>query len=169
MKKTLFSILAIVSIGLFLASCTKTVADNGADAVTSVFDIKASDWSGSGGSYTIVQPLSELTTNITDQGAVWIYFSYDGGAHYELLPSIGIGDANSTHFYNFAADQGDDNNNTDGYVTLYANQTDNGADAKPNLSIRVKVVSIPSSLMSAHPNVDKTNYNEVKSVFKLKD
>lgn len=166
MKRNLFTIAAILCVGLLFSSCSKDVVHDGGDsqAVTSVFDISKGDWDGSNGSFTIVESLPELTTSITDLGAVWIYFSYDGGNHYELLPSIGIQD-DSGNVFDFAGDQGDDNDDTDGYITLYANGSGNAA---PNKEIRVKVVSIPSTTLSSHPNVNKADYNAVKRAFNLK-
>ena len=172
MKKTLFSIAAILCASLVLFSCTKDhyYPDDSSQALTSLFKINPSQWAAtSAGNFELSLNVDEITSSVTDQGAVWIYFSYDGGYSYELAPSLSIIDDNDNTF-DFLAKSGDDDQG--GYVTLTALPYSGNTNQKPGLffdeQLRVKVVSIPSQLYQANKNVDKTNYNEVKRVFRLK-
>ena len=171
MKRTLFSIAAILCASLLFFSCTKDhyYADDSSQALTSLFKISPSQWTKtSAGNYELSLNVDEITSSITDQGAVWVYFSYDGGYSYELAPSLDIIDDNDNAF-DFLAKSGDDDQG--GYVTLTALPYSGNTNQKPDLfyneQLRVKVVSIPSQLYQANQFVDKRDYNQVKRVFRL--
>lgn len=170
MKRTLFSIAAILCASFIFSSCSKDVnsPDNGdAQALTSVFTLKSSDWAAESGGFSATFDISEITASITDQGAVWIYYSFNNGTSYELAPALSRTDQAGNAF-DLLAEGGTDDQG--GYALLTALSYNGNTSAKPNFSpaLLVKVVSIPSSLVQAHPNVNKSNYNEVKSVFRLK-
>ncbi|AYD46772.1 hypothetical protein [Arachidicoccus soli] len=168
MKKTLFAFAALIGCGLLFGSCTKTVHDNnsGLEALTTTFSLNQSSWTkNSNGNYSVTKTITDITSDITDYGAVWIYLSYDGGNTYELLPSNGVVDDNNNS-YDFIGSSGDNNDGSAGFVNLYA-YTSTTSPA-PNMAIKVKVVSIPSSLSQSSASVDFKNYNEVKRVFNLK-
>ena len=172
MKRTLFSIAAILCASLLLFSCTKEkyYPDDSSQALTSLFEIRPSQWSlTDAGNYEIALDIQEITSSITDQGAVWIYYSYDGGYSYELAPSLAIIDDNDNSF-DFLAKSGDDDQG--GYAILTAIPYVDNTNAKPDVffgeNMRVKIVSIPSQLYQANKNVNKADYNEVKRVFRLK-
>ncbi|GAB3347446.1 hypothetical protein GCM10027566_01780 [Arachidicoccus ginsenosidivorans] len=171
MKRTLFSIAAILCASLVFVSCSKNddTPYVDAQALTTVFEVHNSDWKATtdGIGYTVKYDEPEITASINDKGAVWIYYSFDDGNTFELAPSLSRSDA-SGNIFDFLAESGIDN--VGGFVTLtalsYANNTNKGPNySGPNLV--VKVVSIPSSLYNAHKNVNKEDYNEVKRVFKL--
>lgn len=170
MKRTLFSIAAILCASLVFVSCTKEYNTiNDAQALTSVFEIRTSDWKPSDLGFTTSFYMDEITPEITDQGAVWIYFSFDNGNSYELAPSLSRSDANG-NIFDFLAESGTDPDNS-GFIFLSALTYTGNTDVAPTYSnppLVVKVVSIPSSVYMAHKNVNKENYNEVKRVFNLR-
>lgn len=172
MKRTLFSIAAILCASLVFFSCSKddnsTIVD--AQALTSVFEVKNTDWQTSSAinGYDVTYNLTEITQDITDYGAVWVYYSFDDGISYELAPSLDRTDSKGNTF-DFLAQTGTDNQG--GYVVLSALKYTGNSNQAPQFSnpnILLKVVSIPSSLYQANKNVNKENYNEVKRVFNLK-
>ncbi|SEA12465.1 hypothetical protein SAMN05192529_108162 [Arachidicoccus rhizosphaerae] len=171
MKRTLFSIAAILCASLVFFSCSKdnnTVVD--AQALTTVFEVKNSDWQTSSvvSGYEVTFDMTEITASITDQGAVWVYYSFDNGISYELAPSLQRTDASGNTF-DFLGQAGTDNQG--GYVVLTALKYTGNSNQAPKFSnpnIVVKVVSIPSSLYQANKNVNKEDFNEVKRVFNLK-
>ena len=175
MKRTLFSIAAILCASVVLFSCSKDndpVYPDDSQALTSVFKVKSSDWlSNDAGNYDVTFDISEITESITNIGAVWIYYSFNGGNSYELAPSITRTD-DKGHSFDFLAESGDDiQQGGSGYVLLTAvpYSTNTGVPSTfDGNQIQVKVVSIPSSSYNAHKNVNKEDYNEVRRVFNLK-
>lgn len=173
MKRTLFSIAAILCASLVFISCSKDdnhYPDDSSQALTSLFEVRNSDWLNNDLGFDVSFNLDEITRSITDQGAVWIYYSFDDGITFELAPSLQRTDTKGNTF-DFLAEAGTgDANDHDGYVTLTALSYSGNSNAAPsfNPNIYIKVVSIPSALYSAHKNVNKNDYNEVKRVFKLK-
>lgn len=174
MKRTLFSIAAILCASVVLFSCSKDndpVYPDDSQALTSVFEVKNSDWATTDGGFDVSFTLNEITGSITDNGAVWIYYSFNNGVSFELAPSLSRTD-DSGNLFDFLAESGTDGSGADesGFVTLTALKYSGNTNAAPNFSpnLLVKVVSIPSSLYNAHKNVNKEDYNEVKRVFNLK-
>lgn len=173
MKRTLFSIAAILCASLVFVSCSKDddTPYVDAQALTTVFEVHNSDWKATSdgiGYATDKYDESEITASINDQGAVWIYFSFDDGNTYELAPSLSRSDING-NIFDFLAESGIDN--VGGFIQLTALKNPGNTNQAPNYSspnLVIKVVSIPSSLYNAHKNVNKEDYNEVKRVFKLK-
>ncbi|MGF7232475.1 hypothetical protein [Arachidicoccus sp.] len=163
MKKILFAVAAFIGVGLLFTNCTKTVHDSsdgsGSQALTELFTIKASDWQGSNGNYTYGVNLSSFDQDIHDNGAYWAYISFDNGASYELLST-------SNNIYTFYATFDKDPNSSAYGVTIQA--IGSSTDPAPNMSILIKVVSIPSSMVQQTANVDFKDYNQVKRVFNLK-
>jgi|GEM_PF-3737426 len=173
MKRTLFSIAALVCASLVFFSCSKSdpVYTDDSQALTTVFEVKSADWQAVQGrnEFSTGYNIDELTNSITESGAVWIYFSFDDGGTYELAPSLSRPDQNGNTF-DFLAESGTDDQKQ-GFITLTALKYSGNTNAAPKFSspnLVVKVVSIPSSLYQAHKNVNKENYNEVKRVFNLK-
>ncbi|UAY54490.1 hypothetical protein [Arachidicoccus terrestris] len=172
MKRTLFSIAAILCASVVLFSCSKDndpVYPDDPQALTSVFNVKSSDWlSNDAGNYDVTFDMTEITESITDMGAVWIYYSFNGGNSYELAPSLTRTD-DKGHSFDFLAESGDDTQG--GYVLLTAVPYSDNSGVPSTFDgnqIQIKVVSIPSSLYNAHKNVNKEDYNEVRRVFNLK-
>lgn len=172
MKRNLFTIAAILCVGLLFSSCSKDDINDGgggdSQAITSLINISNSNWakSGSGYSFTFDEP--EITQNITDLGAVWVYYSFDDGISYELAPSLGYSD-DADNTFDFLATPGTDDQG--GFVTLTATPYSGNSNAGPKFSnpaILVKIVSIPSAQLESHPNVNKADYNQVKRAFNLK-
>ena len=170
MKRTLFSMMAILCASFVFFSCSKDnntpVTDN-SQALTSTFNVKSSDWSSTTGGYFVSYNLSELTQSINESGAVWIYYSFDNGGTYELAPSLSRTDKNG-NIFDFLGESGYDNDG--GYVTLTALSYTGNTSTAPNFNgnLSIKVVSIPSSLYNANQNVNKEDYNSVKRTFNLK-
>jgi len=172
MKRTLFSIAALICASLVLFSCSKN--DDApyvdAQALTTVFEVNSTKWQatsdGIGYVYEVVEP--EITSSINDRGAVWIYYSFDDGNTWELAPSLSRSD-DSGNIFDFLAESGIDDQGS--FVRLTALKYSSNTNKAPNFTspnLVIKVVSIPSSLYNAHKDVNKEDYNEVKCVFNLK-
>lgn len=171
MKRTLFSIAAILCASMVLFSCSKddnNYPDN-SQALTSSFNLKTTDWQkNDAGNYDVTFDLGEITKSINDVGAVWVYYSFNGGVSYELAPSITRTD-DKGHTYDFLAESGLDD--VGGYVMVTAIPYTNTAVAPYTFNqtdIILKVVSVPSALYNANKNINKADYNEVRKVFNLK-
>lgn len=161
MKKTLLAVAILLGTGILFTSCTKTVQSNaGSQALTETFTIAPSNWQGSNGDFTYSVNLSSFDQNIHDNGAYWAYISFDNGASYELLSTNNQG-------YTFYATFDKDPNSSAYGVTIEAL---GGAttDPAPNMSILIKVVSIPSALVQQNANVNFNDYTQVQRVFNLK-
>ena len=169
MKKTLCSIAAILCVGLLFSSCKKEVIHDGGDsqALTSLYTIEPSDWvsEGNGVFHNDNNGLDELTEDITDQGAVLIFIADNATDANALIYSgsskFGVWDNEGEFFYDFTSDA------TDGSVRILAVGNTSSAP-RPDFPLYIKVVSIPSSLIAQHPNVNTKDYNEVRRVFNLR-
>lgn len=175
MKKICLTLLAVVCAGILFTSCTKKeyVDSNGGQdytAYATVFDIGKTSWQWDNTSkiYTITKTIDDITSDITDKGAVWIYFSYNGGNDYEQLPSNGYVD-NSGNSFDFIGSSGDNNDGKAGHVTLVALPYSGNSNSAPDVDIKVKVVSIPSSTVNQISNVNPKDYNAVKAALHLND
>lgn len=171
MKRYLFTtVAAILCAGLLFSSCGKddVIHDDGdSGAITSLYTIEPGQWKSEGnGIYSNDNnTLDELTENITDQGAVLIFLADQSTESdaliYASAPKLGVPDISGDFSYDFQADA------TDGSVLVSATGYPASA-TRPDFPVYVKVVSIPSALLEAHPNVNMKDYNSVKRAFNIK-
>lgn len=105
---------------------------------------------------------SELTYDIASTGAVFLYQSTSSGAGFIQLPISQPVSASvvESDFFEYG----------ENIIEVYI-QNSNQSDPISQIPIPTyyKLVLIPSSARIANPNVDYTNYEEVKTTFNLKD
>lgn len=158
MKKTLFSIFTLLTLGILFVSCTKTVQNNNNDnkALSQTFRLESSEWvrTNDNGIKASLE-FKELTSNITDAGLVIAYLSFDGGHNFDIVPT----DVDGVH-YSFT--HGDSN------VTLYGYALNGGVTQVPGRLV-LKVVSIPARSLTISSTVNMKDYNAVKAAFSLND
>lgn len=159
MKKILlFSMLAI----FVLSSCTKRVtkvvhedAPNNAQGI--VYSVMPEDWAYDGDTVlTASFDVPELTDKIFDHGAVIVYLSRVDDM-FEALPQVfDYTSYNALHF--------------PGLVTIELRDIDPSFPVyPPNVEIYIKIVLIDAEAVMAHPQLDLTNYAEVKNTFQLNE
>lgn len=158
-------LLSIITI--LLLSCNKEgpegpAGTNGQDGNANVqlTTFAITSWTESGVSYKAASPwLSDITQNIVDNGAVHTYMS-NGSGGWEPLPltlypsSTYSRTYTAVHYLNG--------------VTLWVNDSDLNLPSDPGTR-SFKVVAVAASAKIANPDVDYTNYEEVKQTFNLLD
>jgi hypothetical protein len=163
------SILVMIASVLTTFSCTKegkegppgpagTNGTNGTNGNANVIGtntvtLNSGDWSATGAGWYVTLTASGITQDVVDKGIVQVFIQY--GTEWWSLPDLsGI---NSTQF-GFGL----------GYVQLLNYNSDYSQATNPGTKT-FRIVIIPSSARLANPNIDYTNYNEVKRAFNLKD
>lgn len=163
--------LALILISVF-SSCTKegkqgepgTNGQNGNSNVHSEI-LTAGSWvwdSGSGTRYSTWTGISSLTYDIASYGGVYLYQANSSNNGYFQLPitapvSAGVVESD---YYEYGQ----------GTIVVYI-QNSNLTDpiAQIQNPAKYKLVTISASARLANPNVDYSNYEEVKERFDLKD
>jgi hypothetical protein len=152
-KLSLLLILAVTA----LSACRKEVNQvQPKQAVSVQWDIQTEDWysDDNGVSYAASADLPELTDAIFDHGAVLVYLSFDDNI-YEALPEVFDGIAyGAIH--------------SPGALTVDMHAVDGSAISAPSGLIYAKVILIDAPIIAMHPDLDLTDYNEVKEVLRLK-
>lgn len=174
MKKTMKTIFAVMIIAATFTSCAKDgetgpagpAGTNGNANVVASNTVTLNNWISifdDGTNYLFESTVSwaGITQAIKDNGAVMVYM-YDGVSNWYALPYSDDGDTYSENFnYSF----------TVGQVVIEVNGWD--ATLSPNPSdyngAVVRIVAIAASVRVANPDVDWTDYNQVKTVLNLKD
>ncbi len=156
MKTIKYLTIAFLSIGMLIISGCKKGNDGpqGEDGNANVIGtniITVNNWSQQGSVWRADLTVGEITKDVVDRGLVQIFKKY--GPEWWALPDINGG----TMTY-FGYDVG--------YVSLMISNVDGSTPSFPNTTdFRVVVIS-PSNL-AAHPDVDFSNYEELKSTFNL--
>ena len=167
MKKTLringIVFLAITT--LMISSCKKEGPQGpaGNANVTSTL-FSASSWAWSSPNYYCDFTVPELTSSNINSAAVLVYFSTVSG----IWIAVPYTQYTNAYDYHMAF------NTRAGMVEVtwvYDSSLSSGSDpnAYYGVTVQYKVVVIPPSARLANPNIDYTNYNEVKTAFNLKD
>jgi hypothetical protein len=115
-----------------LGSCTKEVTNVVNQAFSINFPIPANAWvrTTDGKGYTTSLNVPEITPNITDNGGVIVYLSFDGGDTYEALPEVFNGVSYGTY-------------HGDGFVNIDLYSTTGGTLASPpGGSIQAKILIV---------------------------
>jgi len=149
-RTVLLTLIASVSL---LFSCAKDGKDGlpgpagpagNANVQSQTFVVNTWDWSSN--SVLLYDP--NITQAIVNKGAVQVYVQGDPGVWVALPLTI----SGSYIVYDYQLN----------YVRITT-------DSQPPTQQTFKVVAIASSARLANPNVDYTNYEEVKATFNLKD
>lgn len=155
--KTFRIILISLSIMTVLSACKKDDSDDyqpkgnyGNANITS--QTYTADWEDQGGGIwnaTLIVPA--ITESVLSTGAINTYYSGNEGDTWAPLPlSMSVVDIVCT------------------YKVDTVEIIVQGASSEPTADL-FRVVVVSSAGMSAHPNVDYNNYEEVKSIFDLED
>lgn len=169
MKTKIFLPLAIVFAILF-TQCTKegpagpqgTAGNNGTNGTNGNANVTGSttvttnsaSWTAiSTWGFSAIINLGAIDQDIVDKGAVMVYEQL--GTGWLALPYT-YGKVSRSYLF------------SPGMVKIYIQNTDGSTATNPG-AITYRIVVISASNRMAHPNVDYTNYEEVKMVFGLKD
>ena len=164
MKKIGTLMLGLLVATTFLGACKKKEgpagpagADGNANVKSVTVSTVAADWSGDGVvGYSITLSTPIITADIVATGAVLCYLEEYGTTY--ALPYSYLYNGYTRHML-FEYETGS--------VTVLR-RDDDGATTNPGVSdAKIKVVAISSSGLIQHPNVDYSNYEEVKEAFEL--
>lgn len=159
----------IVALTTFMGSCTKEGAkgETGASGVngnanvkSTTFTVFASDWQTATGSFPPLfvnrtEPL--ITADIANSGAVMLYMQSTSSTQWQALPYTFPTSSSST-MYRFWHSEN----------TLQINIYEESGT--PTAATRTfKMVVMSSSARLANPNIDYTDYEQVKATFNLED
>ncbi len=174
-KQKLMFILTLLG-GMLFYGCAKDGAigpkgDKGADGTNgtngtngnanvngATVTVSANQWAFDNGTYYTVAMYSPITQEIIDKGAVLVYYGDDGSSWDQLPFTYYI---NSQSSYNFRA------NHSVGQVTIALTYSDFSQANLPVLMFKIVVISASQKL--EYPNLNWSNYQEVKAAFKLVD
>lgn len=166
MKKIGTIMIGLLVVTTFLSACKKEEvvgptgpagADGNANVKSVTFSSVAADWTGDGAAgYSITINSSIITADIVASGAVLCYMDISGTTY--ALPYSYLYNGYTRHMlYTYET----------GSVTVNR-RDDDGATTNPGSSMaKIKVVAISSSGLIQNPNVDLSNYEEVKKAFDL--
>ena len=165
MKKVLFSF-AILAM-MFLVSCTKPgptgpegpAGTNGTNGIngtngnanvigTNTVALNSGNWSAIGSNFEATITAPAITQAIVDKGAVMVYEQF--GSYWVSLPYT-IGKLSVVYYFTLNTVKID-------YVYNDNSQTPNPGNKT------YRIVAISASAMLAHPNINWTNYEEVKTI-----
>ncbi len=151
-------ILPAVALFFALASCKKEVTKVVRDEAQSVvYRIMPEDWVANDDNtiYYASFDMPELTQAIFDHGAVLVYCSFVDG-DYEMLPQVfNYNNFRPIHYV--------------GGVDIEIRDIDGKQVTPPDVEVWAKVILIDAEKLAMHPNVDLTDYKEVKQVFQVRD
>ena len=164
MKKIGTLMLGLLVVTSFLGACKKKEgpagpagADGNANVKSVTVSTVAADWTGDGvAGYSITINAPIITADIVATGAVMCYMDISGTTY--ALPYSYLYNGFTRHMlFDYAA----------GTLTV-DRRDDDGATTNPGSSnAKIKIVAISSSGLIQHPNVDFSNYEEVKEAFDL--
>ena len=162
-KLKLTGFMSAILLMLTISSCKKDKYGN--TNITSSNTITATNWiseSDDGTNYVFKSANSwdVITQDIVDNGVVLGY--YKQGSEWLALPYSEDGDTYSLNF-NFSFEVGK--------IYIYADGWENPISPNPSdfNGLVFRFVAISEHQRMANPNVDLTNYEEVKRVFEIKD
>lgn len=165
MKKMIKASFTLFLIGFMIVSgsCTKeesapagprgAAGPAGTSPLYAVGTFTVNTWSASGNGWYSQTSFTQITQDIVDNGTVQVYTKY--GTEWWALPDLN--GKNST-VYGFGP----------GYVGLINSNSDNTPAANPGAQV-FKIVIISQIKKKDNPEVDWTNYTQVKKALKLED
>ncbi|WP_051293170.1 collagen-like protein [Olivibacter sitiensis] len=104
--------------------------------------------------------MSEITSDIVNNGAVMVYGGFFWGDPWSALPISYFENSRTVHFA-FGVKQGS--------VTLRMHYSSNAAPTAPGIQFKVVVIKGNAVTSAKNQGVDLNNYNEVVSFFNLSD
>ncbi|NQX97349.1 MAG: hypothetical protein HRT73_05640 [Flavobacteriales bacterium] len=163
---------ALLSGVLLIFSCTKEgeqgeSGTNGLDGNANVKSIvlTANSWAWNtttSARYQVFSGITEITFDIASYGAVLLYQLNSGGTGYIQLPLTGVvsGGVVETDLFIYG----------EGFVEVQI-QNSNLSDPISQIPIPTtyKLIVIPSTAKLSNPDIDYTNYYEVKGAFNLEE
>ncbi len=166
---TVFAGVAL-TLGLTLASCAKKgdigpagpAGTNGnANVKSKTIFVAGSEWINTPGASTVTKIVSEITTDIVNNGAVMVYVD-NGGNNWSALPATATGTTGLIVTFGYDIEPGKLilNAGVNANVTLTASTFGN---------TNFRIVTIAASGRMANPNLNYNDYNAVKKAFYLKD
>lgn len=120
---------------------------------TNSVTVTSSDWSFNSGYYKTVFTTSDITQAIVDKGFIMVYEKL--GNDWQSMPYL---IDNQSRDFSFGV----------GSVTVWVHNIDLSTPTNPGAQT-YRIVIIPASNLSAHPEVDFKNYKQVKTTFDIKD
>lgn len=136
-------------------------SDGNANVKSVTINVASGNWILSGNTYYFDSYISEITTDIINSGSVQIFMESTSSTGVWLtMPWIEYINSSIFSTYNF--------NHSWGKVRIFKVDSDITPPSNPGVR-KFKVIVISSSARILNPNVDYTNYNEVKKTFNLKD
>jgi len=162
--KRVLSLIVVVSV-LTIFSCTKegeqgvagSNGTNGQDGNANVVSSTATNinWSWQGSNYSSGFTYGAITQDIIDNGAVFAYAKIGNG--YNQIPLT---------FYNSGYSTSLEVHAEVGTISIFWTNSDFQQHGSPSVT-QIKVVVMSASQRLANPNIDYTNYYEVKGAFNL--
>jgi hypothetical protein len=166
MKKIGTIMLGLLVVTMSMSACKKKEvvgptgpagAAGNANVKSLTLETVAADWTGDpaeGYSITLNAPI--ITADIVATGAVLCYVEYSGTTY--ALPYSYLYSTYTRHMlFNYEA----------GSITVDIRDDDAATINPGTFSAKIKVVAISSTGLIQNPNVDLTNYEEVKQAFNL--
>ncbi len=165
MKITFRALFTLFLIGFMIVSgsCTKeesapagprgAAGPAGTSPLYSVGTFTVNSWTASGNAWVSQIGFTQITQSIVDNGTIQVFIQY--GTEWWALPDI---DGKNSTVYGFAP----------GYVSLINSNSDFTPAVNPGVRV-FKIVIISQIKKQDNPDVDWTDYKEVKRVLKLKD
>lgn len=164
MKKTISTqlILLFGIIGLtFSSACKKETVSASSKVTSHTFNVTSWGWDSP--NYYTDLGVAEITADNLNSVAVMVYYSVSQGV-WISVPNTVYGTLHDYHM-GFLTSAGRVE------VTWFYDGTSSGSDpnAYYSTNVQCKVVVIPESERKANPDIDLTNYEQVKARFKLAD
>lgn len=163
--KKIFQIQAILFLGIFSlifnTGCKKESTSEATKVTAHTYTVNS--WAFDSPNYYTDLDVPELTSDNLNSAAVMVYYSVSQGV-WISVPNTVYGTLHDYHM-GFLTSV----NRVE--VTWFYDGTSNGSDPNTyySTSVMCKVVVIPSSQRNANPDIDLTDYEQVKARFHLAD
>jgi len=170
--KTIKFLTIIAVIAVIFNSCSKgdtgtagptgaTGAQGNANVSGSAYNVTSWGWLSP--IYYATFNVSNLTSDIQNQGSVAVYVSIDAGTTWNSIPATYVGSVENA-FWSFATQTG--------IVQVNFEWNDMGEDGDPNstyaTTIEIKVVCIAPAMIVKYPNTNWKNLAEVSALPEVK-
>ncbi|MBI4932111.1 MAG: hypothetical protein HY841_15240 [Bacteroidetes bacterium] len=168
MKSKLLFVFTIITALVTSIGCKKKEGPAGAagkDANVKAQTFSVTSWAYSSPSYYANYSDADITSTVQNSGTVDLFFSSNGGTTWRALPftqyigtsdyywgyNTSVGNVQPTWTYSSSLSSGSDPNTVYGVTAMF------------------KVVCVSAGARKANPDLDWSNYNEVKTRFHLAD
>lgn len=158
-KSFLISILMIISSFIMLSSCVKGPAGEDGNANVIVTQYTIPSWIWVAPEWMAAIYWDKITSKIIENGAILVYAEINPSEYAQLPVTYPVDGSYSESIFVSAKV---------GSVTLSVVDSDLLTPNYPGQT-KVKIVLIEGNYMKSHPEVNYSNYREVKRVFGLED